>query len=450
MTSTLAINNGSITERRDYRQFAANVVGNAVVDSPAVEREALLDRLQAAGVNLVRFLHVAKDDRLAESSGRKISEYQPNYAEWEAGFPYLDAWMDSLAKRGMKAWLTCHHRQRLTQSEAAQLKTPGLADVLFGPRVAGIEKGEISDLFFWFPELLDIVAYKAEKFASRYAKHEALGLMTIANEKWATRGRIYAMNQRNEPGASAYNTAWFTKLDGYLFVTGHTEKEMTAAALEEFKACVGYGVYADLYDVLIASGVSCPINCSAIFGGTRISALAESQAGDFDDFHIYPESGNDPFLPDASRQFADVCRALHVAGRALTCSEWGSVWQDGPLKGQRSTSWTTAPEVVGQAAAESGVSACCHYAAALGKLGDQQVGNYDAFEDPGFIASFHAGAEKFRQTARVSLPVRELIAEDLWGYKLSGAAYVPPMIPGIQSWAMEVGGVVLPEIAWLT
>lgn len=453
--SQLTITGDQLQEQRPFRDWGVNIVGNAVVDSPPAERERLLDRLQATNVRLVRFLHVAKDDRAVEPSGRRISEYQPTYDEWKAAWPILDEWMDALAARGMYAWLTCHHRQRLTDAEGHALRTPGLYDVLFGPRPGGIERGEISDLFFWFPELEERVADESVEFAKRYAAHPALGLLTIANEKWATRGRVYAMHQRNEPGSSVYNTAWFRLLDAYQLRWGLTDKDMTAAALEQFHASVGYHSYRFLYQILREeAGVSCPINASALFGDTRLSALVESRAGDFDDFHLYPEAVNDPFDPSAAgRTFASTARSLRQSGRVLTCSEWGSVWQNGVNKGQVSGTRLSAPGYVAHEAIGLGMSACCHYAAALSKLGDDKSGVYDACDDPEFVTVLHNAGFAFHALSTAPIPAREshqITDEELWGHKPPGGKFVESVIPGTTEWSKNtsIGGVMLPEIGW--
>lgn len=432
--SRLIVRDGKfLLDRQPFTDFSANVAGNALVSTTRTERRDMFKRLQDVGCRLVRLHHVAKN---VTDDG--ISEYQPTIAEWLAGLIYVQECLDDLADLGMLAWLSCFHRQRYADRDVLP---PHIGEYLYGPRPAGIVRGEIHDGFFWFRHLESAVASFCDAIADRFGQHPGLGLLTIANEKLCVRSNGQWIGDRVLANKSPYQTAWFERLDEYQAATGKTDKDIDKPGVNEFHAWNGVQVFKRLYQRLREHGVMCPIGSSPLFGDCTMSALPEASALNFTDLHAYPSSVSslpDPFLPNDMRTIQSIANACRVVGKPLCLSEYAGIHEGQKL---RLPSFYQAPDAV----ARAGFDVSCYYAWNQGKPGNN--GLYDAGDDAVFAERF-ISSSRYNSVQTEAAPYH-LMDNELFGAKAPGTGYVPPPIPGTQPWARDVGGVLLPELGWM-
>lgn len=434
---------------KPLKQFTTNWAGYGL-DSKRDSIKRFLDELKAMGIDLVRLLHTADDI----SDG--IDDFKPTWDEVRKGLDNeVNFIMDELAQRGMYAMLTCHHRQRLTSAEAEGFG-PAIKETLFGARPANIVPGEISNLFFVFPELQALVRdVYCKEIATRYGKHPALGLVDPVNELFGTTVRGYwpeGERKRLLPGGdiSPYGRAWFGNiLDPYRAKYGYTDKQMTTARIVHMHIQRGQEVFTDLRENgLRKHGVTCPVGTGALFGyATRMSALAEASVGDYINVHLYSENDVDPnpFNCDVTtqRSVESVLAACSIDGKPVLLTEWGEVYQSGAKKLQRTPTYNVGPGVVAKAAARQGSPVQCHYAAAFAPLENtpEQSTVYDGFRFPGFKEEFKRGIDTFVATEPAET-VEEIVLSfgDVCGTEAAGKI-TEPAIPGSQAWAIKAASV---------
>lgn len=416
----------------EFRAWSVNVVAYAITHSTEDQLKGFLDRCASSGITLLRVLHWAID----ETGG-----YIPTYADCDKYLPKLINFVRLCKERDIRVWLTCHHRHRLTQEESPSLLA---TEMLWANRPAGITKGEISDLFLWDDGLEGVVRRTAVALAKVFSGDPTVSLITIANEKCAVRSRLYFPKDRGSTTLSAYAKRWFEKLDQYLEVTGLDDRDMNRPAIERFHAWVGYTAYRRLYKALRdEAGVKCPINATSVFGDTKMSGLIEQMAGDFIDFHIYPENDQipDPVSPlsnaSESRTFGSTAAALHLEDYPLTCSEWGSVYQQGPQAKSVSVSRLTGPAFVAGHCSVQGVSVACQYAAHSHPIGGPTAKNesYDSFRDHDFEDVFTRARPEFMRAAQAPEASPMLTEAELFGSGVGPQFSIPQ--PGTQSWAVD-------------
>lgn len=411
-----------------------------------------LDRLKANGVRMVRVLH--------------WGGYQPTYAELDAALPKLDRFIALCRERGIRVWLSLHHRQRFTEDEGpiTRFGTISVWNKLWAPRAGGELKGEIGGFFFVDAVLEKFLMAHAETVllrknsvtGIRYVDDPTIAIVTIANEKLFTRMPGYALSERTDPNASDYNRTWFRKLDEYAMATGENVNRMDKAQIQRFQAWVGYTTYRRLSDHLRSIGYKGILNASSLFGDTSMDALCELSACQTIDIHCY--SASIPNLPDplsperqpGERSIDSIIRACHLAGYPVTIGEVAGVIESGG--GSRSPSWYDAPRVVGTAAGLNDVSVVTWYAAHSHEIGGAPAKNesYDAFRDPAFVEEWIKGGRLF-DVDPLPRGVRGLTLEETFGSG-TGKSFVVP-IPGTQSWSGPTGDrleLELPGLPWLT
>jgi len=429
----LTIYNGSLCgEPVPFRAWSCTVAGNAIFSRPD-DRKRLLDDLAGIGCQMVRLHHPARN-----ISDDELSLYQPTYDDCRAAFPDVRAWMDDLHERGMKAWLTAQHRQRVDESH---VRGDGLRQILFGKRPSGIKPGEIHDLFFWFEEALDIVDSWVEEVANEFGWHPALGLFTLVNEKLCVRSKFYIPSQRrNDPDPNPYQVEWYRLLDWWQSREKADDRTMKRPDIERFMSDIGVERFRVLREAARHNGVLCPIGSSTWFGNTTMSGLPELAVGDFIDIHLYGDAWSpDPLMegPGEHRSLSSVIAALSVAGKPPVIGEWNGVQQ-----GQKPTKLAsyyggharTATECV-----RHGVPVCCVYTAHMAPIHAQPTEKkpmtYDTFKDPAALAEWRCAAKLFDTLEAPTEPAQwvQLTVDDIYGVG-SGSDYKPAIV-GEQEWA---------------
>lgn len=446
VTEWLTIRDGKIFEGdREFRAWGVNIVSPWAIGSKPEALAAELDRLRGMGVRLIRVLHWAN--------------YQPTYPDHEKYAPALDRFIAECGQRGIRVWLTLHHRQRLTEADGpvSPLGKIALWEKLWSPRPGGTLKGEIADLFFFDPVLEEHLQAFAEwqldrvntVTGRRYRDDPTVAIYTIANEKLCIGAQAFATSARGRADLSDYGQAYFARMDEYATATGVDVSKLDKQGIRQFLAWNGFRTYRRLYDHLRARGCRALINASALFGDRPQDGLVEIAAGDLVDVHKYAgaigaadPAGNDvtladPLSPDrtaAEYRIASILHACHLAGKPLAIGEVSGVDEHADV-GQ-ADSFVTAPGVVARAAAEQGASIVTWYAAHSHEIRGPPAKDerYDAFRDDRFVAAWEKAAKVF---AGEALPPRliELDLNATYGSGKGPAFFVP--IPGTQRWALE-------------
>lgn len=400
-----------------FRSFSVNMVGYAVTHSTRDELALFLDYLNSIGCRLVRVLH--------------IGGYQPTYAEVESAWDKMDTFMELLKEREMYIWYNIQHRQRILESDG-----PGNIKIwseLWGNRPAGIFKGEINDLFFWDDALLDMVKTHAKKFCSRYANHPALAVLTMANEKTSLLSKSYYVGGGLPSTATDYQKVWFAKWNEFNSIYQTPGKKDD---INRFLSWVESKAFTELISCVKQAGFKGLINTTSFFGDRHLSSIMSMMLGDIIDFHIYPENDTvpDPFTSGNFRTFNSIAGSLHLKNKALACTEWGSVYQNGTLKLQKSSTWFSAPKTVAQWALQQDMDIVTHYAAHSNVLGPTgKISVYDAMKDSGFAYSFEAASEIFKKNTsytsddEIIMPISQ---QDIYGSG-TGPAFTT-VVPGSQ------------------
>lgn len=412
----LSIKDGKIYEGdKRFKSFSTNIVGYAVTNSSKEDLANFLDYLNSIGCRIVRVLH--------------IGGYQPTYNEVEAAWDKMDIFMDLLKEREMYMWYSIQHRQRLLQGDG-----PGnirLWDELWGTRPAGIFKGEINDLFFWDDTLLQMLKNHASKLLDRYAKNPALAVLTMANEKTALLSKSYYVGGGLPANPTEYQRVWFEKWNKFNSIYQTAGKKQD---INKFLSWVENGVYDELINHVKAAGYKGLVNTTSFFGDRHLSSLMSMTLGDIIDFHIYPENDTtpDPFNAGNFRTLNSIAASIHLKNKALTCTEWASVYQNGALKLQKSGTWLSAPKTVSQWARQQDMDILTQYAAHSNVLSvDAKISVYDSMKDSGFAYSFESAVEDFNKNSEsydeIIIPISQ---DEIYGYG-SGTSFTVT-VPGTQ------------------
>ncbi len=440
--------NGTFERRgQKIRDWSYNASGYALW-SPIDKIRKHLDELRDAGTKTLRIHHYGRD--VVEPEGEmRVDSYKPTRGEIILGLPYFDTWMDELANRDMLAAFSVVHRQRIDPKEAGNLKTPGLADWLFGERDSGIIRGEIQDSFYWFDEMLDHAVGYCELMGKRYANHPALGFVDPLNEMWCCRSRGYwpapAANggdrNRTNPPLNARGIAWFGQLDKYQAKTGLIDKQMTTPQMAKFMAANGRRVQKVLRGALRGAGVTCPIGTSAFYGATPYTAMVEAEVGDYVNIHRYVENETEP-NPFASQTVPGSMEAgiyaTSFAGKPTVITEWGSVYQNGPKR------LTYAPSAVddvagfARACRAQGVAVANYYCGWAGSIG-VSTDVYSGLGRPDLRAALLAQRGLFLQEVEDPAPTVDVIRlgeVDVYGSEKAGVIVRPARF-GEQPWAVD-------------
>lgn len=417
-----------------FRDVSATIAGDACNQSDAM-LETMFDRLAACGCRLIRVLHVAIDDKLPPS------QYQPNMAEWRAGFKMYDRLVVQAKKRGMLIWINLHHRQRLSLDEAKAL---GCDDTLFAPQPVA---GEIGTAFLVIPSLEKFVGDYCVELASRYKDEPTVALVTIANEKVRYPG--YHISQRGKTDAvnKSYRDEWFRRFTEFQKLEGVTDKDTHAVHVTKFHAYNAVQVYRRIYKRLRDAGVKCPIGMSNGSGDCRMDVLPILAAGDFIDWHSYgfvTSALPDPFEPNDVRDLSSIQRVIRCKGMPCVLGEHADVNEGKKLM---LPGYLLGPK----RATDAGFDVSNHYCAWLGPIGFGK--EYNGGDVPGFLdalkdARLGLSPERNEQ-GRVYIKLTE---KDLFGAweKIDGVwKDTPPPIVGCADDGQD--GVMLPDSvkAWI-
>jgi len=446
VTEWLTVRDGKIFEGdREFRAWGVNIVSPWGIGSKPEALAAELDRLRGLGCRMIRVLHWAN--------------YQPTYPDHEKYAPALDRFIAECGQRGIRVWITLHHRQRLTETDGpvTPLGKISLWEKLWSPRPGGTVKGEIADLFFFDPVLEEHLKAFAEwqldrvntVTGRRYRDDPTVAIYTIANEKLCIGAQAFATSARGRDDLSDYGQAFFARMDEYGTAAGVDVSKLDKQGIRQFLAWNGYQTYRRLYAHLRAQGCRALINASGLFGDRPQDGLVELAAGDFVDVHKYSgalkaadAAGNpielaDPLSPDrkgTEYRIASILHACHLAGRPLVIGEVSGVDEHADVG--PGSAWLTAPGVVARAAADQGVSIVTWYAAHSHEIRGPPAKDerYDAFRDAAFVAAWEQAGQVF---AGEALPAKtiELDLNQTYGSGKGPAFFVP--IPGTQRWALD-------------
>lgn len=438
----------SFTRRGNpFRDWSYNAAGYALW-SPIDRIRKFLDELRDTGTKTIRIHHYGKDVVEPEPENR-VDSYKPTRAEIILGFQHFDVWMDELANRDMLASFSVLHRQRIDPKEAGNLKTPGLADWLFGERDGGIIRGEIQDSFYWFDEMLEHAVDYMRLIGGRYANHPALGFIDPLNEMWCTRSRGYwpapasigGDRNRTNPPLNARGIAWFGQLDKYLAKTGMVDKQMNTPQLAKFAAANGRRCLKVLIETLRGVGVKCPIGTSAFYGATPYTAMIEAELGDYVAIHRYVENETErnPFAEQAVAGSMEAgIYATSMDGKPTVITEWGSVYQNGPKKLTYAPSAVTDVEGFARACRNQGVAVADYFCGWAGSIG-VSTDVYSGFGRPDVKAELLGRRSVFYDQITDPAPTVDVIRlgeVDVYGSEKAGVIVRPARF-GEQPWAVE-------------
>jgi hypothetical protein len=147
----------------------------------------------------------------------------------------------------------------------------------------------------------------------------------------------------------------------------------------------------DMIQQLRGFGVKMPIVTTSSWGNAPLSSLPALLAGDIVDAHAYGGIDELKKSPRVAATFVDWIAAAHVIDRPLSVSEWNVSPFPAPDR-------HTSPLYVASAASHQGWAASIQFAYSQQPLdGPGKPSNWDAFNDPGLMATLPAAALLYRR-----------------------------------------------------
>lgn len=444
---------------QEYRAWSVNIVGYAIAASSPQQVDACLDNLAVNNVRMVRILHL--DSRVGSGTPMWFSD-ETTMVYNESVLKALDYFIEACRKRRIRVWLNLAHRRILTDRDGPE--TPfgkiDLWDKLNGPRPGGLRKGEIRSLAYFDPVLEALLLDHARKLMNRvntvngirYKEDPTIAVLTWINEATATRPETaYFMGDRSGLDTNSFKRATFRLWDEFnARATGTPDNPAgtlkgSKQDLQKFYADVEYQFNKRNFAAMRADGVKALLNGTAFYGQSTMPQICSQAAANIIDGHIYPETAEVPDVLDpqtaaqhSARCYGSIVAASRLLGKPLAVTEWGSVYQQGPLARTKSGSWLSGPAYVAKASAAQGVSIAVQYAWQSHILGGPTANNevYDSGRDPDFVVNFTKAGNPFRESKplQMVLEVKPTV-EDLFGAG-DGPAFAVPLI-GSQKWAIE-------------
>jgi hypothetical protein len=372
------------------RFWGTNVVAYALFGTTShedVRRQAR--RLSELGFNLVRLHHIDSDWVQPNIFGKQARDTQTLD---EASLERLDWWIKCLEDEGIYVWLDLH--------VGRQLKVGDQIDDF-----AEIGKGKPSGDLRGYNYVNASVREAMQRFNESYVNHlnhftgrrykddPAIVTMLLTNENDVTHHFGNALlPDKNVPHHDAlYMARAAAYAQEYGLSKDKTWRSWEQGPSQLFLNDLEHQFNVPMIEQLRTLGVKSPIVTTSTWGSNPLSSLPSLTDGDIIDAHAYGGVGVLEANPLLSSNFIDWIASAQIVDRPLSATEWNL--EPFPVLDRHTVSL-----YVAAAADLQGWDALMQFAYSQQALSSRGgAGNYDAFNDPAFIATLPAAALLYRR-----------------------------------------------------
>lgn len=380
----------SFADGTPARFWGTNLAAAALFGTSRADVALQARRLSALGFNLVRFHHhdssfvspnIFGDGRAVDT--RSLSP---------AALDKLDWWIKCLESEGIYVWLDLQVGRQLRAAD-------DIAD--FGEIAGGKPSADLRGYNY----VNASIERAMQRFNEAYLAHRnrytgvayrddpGIAAVLLTNENDVTShfsNRL--LPDKNAPGHSARYLALAEAFASkYQLPKDRTWRSWEQGPSKLFLNDLEHRFDADMIEHLRNTGVKVPIVTTSAWGDEPLSSLPALLSGDIVDVHAYggvDEMEKDPHLAPT---FVDWMAAAHVLDRPLSATEWNVSPFPAPDR-------HASPLYVAGAASLQGWAAPMQFAYSQQALdGEGKPSNWDAFNDPGLLATLPAAALLYRR-----------------------------------------------------
>ena len=409
--SELVFDDGTIV-----RFWGTNLTANAIFGTPKEDVEREVRRLSQLGFNMIRLHHIDSPwviPNIFGGAGSSTNRLNPEMLN------KLDWWIKCLRDQGIYIWLDLHVGREARASDGID-------------SFDEIAKGNSSISFNGFNYVNNSIRQAMQQFDDQLLGHEneftglryrddpAIAVMLITNENDLTQHFGSALL----PDKHIHSQTALYLEQAYVFAAQHhlpakqVWRSWEDGPSKLFLNDLERRFDAEMIMHLRAFGAKTPLVTTSSWGLDPLSSLPALTVGDIIDAHSYGGKGELSVNPLRQAGLIDWVASAQVAGKPLTVSEWGADRDNRAAADRQSL-----PLYIASIASMQGWRAVLFYAYAQEPLttspGTTSV--YQAYNDPGLLATLPAAALLFRQqhvseatTTYVFLPnEKRLFAEAL-------------------------------------
>ncbi|MBO9551383.1 glycosyl hydrolase family 5 [Pseudomonas sp.] len=428
------------------RFWGTNLSAYSLFRTPDEEIKLQAKRLSALGFNLVR-LHHHDSPWVTPNIFGDLQKIKDTQTLSDESLKKIDLWIKSLKDEGIYVWLDLHVSRPVTAADNIY----GFDELPKDHAVAGL-KGYL---------FVNVTLQQAlKRFAEQYLTHvnsytglaykddPAIAAVLITNENDVTHhfgnallpdkdvpkhSRLYmdqakAFAQRHDLPADKTWRAW-----------EHGPSKLFLNDLEQ-------RFYADMIGYLRTLGVKVPIATTSTWGLNGLSSLPALTAGDVVDAHSYGGLGQLEKNPLSSDGMINWLGAAQVLGKPMTVTEWNA--EPFPLPDRH-----TLPLYVAGTGSHQGWDAIMQYAYSQQAFFEQwrRADNWNAYNDPGLIATLPAAALLYRRQDVHPAKTRYVFAPTaatLFNQEISPANSVL-LRTAMEKGRLQIAMPQTPELPWL-
>lgn len=374
------------------RFWGTNMSAYSLFRTPDEDIKQQAKRLSALGFNLVRVHHHDSPWVTPNVFGdlQQLKNTQQLSAD---SLKKLDLWIKSLKDEGIYVWLDLHVSRPVTA-----------ADNIYGfdelPKEHGV--AELKGYLFVNVTLQQALKRFAEQYLTHvnsytglaYKDDPAIAAVLITNENDITHhfGNALLPDKQVPKHSRLYMDQAKAFAQAHDLPADKTWRAWEYGPSKLFLNDLEQRFYADMISYLRTLGVKVPIATTSTWGLNGLSSLPALTAGDVVDAHSYGGLGQLEKNPLTSDGMINWLGAAQVLGKPMTVTEWNA--EPFPLPDRHSL-----PLYVAGTASHQGWDAIMQYAYSQQALVEQwrRADNWNAYNDPGLIATLPAAALLYRR-----------------------------------------------------
>jgi hypothetical protein len=372
------------------RFWGTNITASALFNTPRNAVKLQARRLSELGFNLVRLHHHDSSWVTPNVFGNQAGPDTGNLSE--AMMEKLDWWIKCLKEEGIYVWLDLHVGRQLKAGD----NIDDFDEIAKGRPTADLKgynyvNASIQRAMQRFDEAY--VDHLNVFTGLRHREEPAIVAMLLTNENDLT--NHFGNGLLPDKNVPRHDAIYMSEANAfaarYALPRDKTWRAWEHGPSKFFLNDLEHEFDASMIDRLRALGVKVPIVTTSSWGNNPLSSLPALTTGDMVDAHSYGGTDELEKNPLYAPNLIDWIAAAHVAGRPLTSTEWNV--EAFPVPDRHAI-----PLYVACAARLQGWDALMQYAYSQAPFtGIGSPSNWEAFNDPGLLATLPAAALLYRR-----------------------------------------------------
>jgi hypothetical protein len=371
------------------RFWGTNVAAYSLFNAKSNDVKRQARRLSALGFNLVRLHHIDSEWVQPNVFGRNAPDTRKLD---EASLEKLDWWIKCLEDEGIYIWLDLHDGRQLK----AEDKIDDFAEISKGKSTVDLRgynyvNASIQEVMQRFNEAY--VNHVNRFTGIRYKDDPGIVAVLLTNENDVTHhfGNALLPDKKVPRTNALYMARAVAFADEHGLAESRTWHSWEQGPSKLFLNDLEHRFNVKMIEQLRALGFKAPIVSTDTWGANPLSSLPSLTDGQIIDAHSYGNVAALEANPLYTANLIDWIAAAHIVGYPLSVTEWNV--SPFPVPDRH-----TLPLYVAAAADLQGWDAMLQFAYSQQPLNDRgTAGNWDAFNDPGLIATLPAAALLYRR-----------------------------------------------------